>query len=83
MEDNKEVKRILGYLNNIQIELIFKVDVLEKLLEEKVKWNERVVINELLLDNLERRIQVLNDILYDLQKEGFVIKINVFIIVID
>lgn len=83
MEDNKEMKRIIGYLNNTQTELKFKVDVLEKLLKEKEKWNARVAINESSLNNLERKTQVLNDTLHDLQNECFVTKANISTIVLD
>lgn len=83
MEDNKEMKRIIGYLNNTQTELKFKVDGLEKLLKEKEKWNARVAINESSLNNLERKTQVLNDTLHDLQNECFVTKANISTIVLD
>lgn len=77
IEDSLEMKRMIGYLNNTQTELKSKVDELEKLLEEKEKWNARLAINESSLDYLERKTRVLNETLHDLQKEGFVMKTNV------
>nr|XP_034333604.1 scavenger receptor cysteine-rich type 1 protein M130-like isoform X7 [Crassostrea gigas] len=83
MEDNMEIKRMIGYLNNTQTELNSKVDGLEKLLKEKEKLNYRLAINESSLNDLERKTQVLNDTLHDLQKEGFVMKTKVSTIVTD
>lgn len=83
MEDNLEMKRMIGYLNNTQTELKSKVDGLEKPLEEKEKWNARLAINESSLDYLERITRVLNETLHDLQKECLVMKSNVSTIVTD
>lgn len=83
VKDNIEMKRMIGYLNDTQTELKSKVDGLEKLLDVKEKWGDREAIDEPSLDNLERKTQVLNDTLHDLQKECLAMKTNMSTIVTD